>query len=223
MNSFPFTKALPLGLISALLLVGCTAVQADVVVEQLEDSVGVESLSELDLPDVEADADSSDESIEPVDEIEGLECHLGLNWGSAMETVTYSDPARGIQFEFPYSPTWVRGAPDVPFNETRYAFLTGGGYETLRFGPIATVEGCSIPQYYTLKFYPAGYDKTPGEPTMKSFGGVDVFEYDSWGMAHSKSALQIRGSQYTYEFSAFSGDEDEMEVLEWIAETVQFL
>lgn len=150
-------------------------------------------------------------------------CHLGLDWGSATMTINYSDSERGLAFDFPYSPTWNR-AP-TPYNEIRYEILPGTPYETLRFGPIGTMNGCSLPQYYYVKFLPVGNTKTgiSKDPVYKTIGAYEVVEYTTLGISDQRPAIKVQGSQYAYEFYAYSGTDDEMEVLELIVETLLLL
>ena len=165
------------------------------------------------LADLEGLRESPEESLEEPLNLYELEiqtslileqeqrCHVGMSFFDGRTVETFEDEKRGLRFSFPYAPKWAHSE-----QSPRYEWLPSMKYDTLRFGPVGTPEGCNVPTYYFVSFIPAG--------TSDSVG--------SMGMCGPRPSVQLEGSKYTYEFYSLCGDEDEAQVLDRIIETASY-
>lgn len=164
---------------------------------------------------------------QPPDRIDRVAvCPRNTRLSNASQTITYSDPDRGIEFRFPYDPEM--GDPE--HNTSPYRFLEHPDNLKLRFGPVGTVDGCKYPQYYILEFVPArsaehvlnqlqNANWMDAQPRKVTIGNVTAIEYEFLGLCEHPR-IQVIGEKYNYEFYPICGEREELEVLRLLVETV---
>lgn len=167
---------------------------------------------------------SSPSSEETNEEMPGsfiqAECEDSLSWSEATETITFSNQGYGIEFVFATDPDWRE--EDVP----SYELMESSSTTRVRFGPLGTFDGCSLPQYYLLTILPqvsaSSLVAEQREAVQKTINGFTVVEYESAGLC-VRPALQLIGTRHNYEFTPTCGEKEELDVLEYLIESVHLL
>lgn len=157
------------------------------------------------------------------------ECDWDYSWYAADQFVTYSDPERGITFDFRTKKAWW----DEGHGELPYALIPVGSETHLRFGPVGTLDGCDLPQYYFMTVEPRrstdsilkALEKETWSkpvPTPYTLNGNEAVLYESSGLCEHPQ-LEIVGPTANYVFYPLCGNENEIKVLLKLGEGVNWL
>jgi hypothetical protein len=141
-------------------------------------------------------------------------CHVGAQYYDGETSITFSDSSFGITFEFRTNPEWKPG------RSAPYYQIIEGAERSVRFGPIGSITGCSMPQYYMMKEAKArsaselmaDLEKATHEDFeayQDTINGLVVVIYQDWGLCKHPT-IQVIGGSKNYEFYPVCGNADEL-------------